>query len=305
MGEEIRALILLAVLVVGNTTTLVAGEVATTAERTAHWQARQEDALARLARTSDDAVAWTDLGEAALMLGDAATAGSALTQAAAIRSPDARGRFLSGCLALKERRFDEAETEFTAAVTLQPEFTEARFFLGRACRYGKKLEAALDHFTAVLAARPDYVNARTYRIRVLQDLQRSAERDQEIAALHALRAAGHPALLQASAFRRDRIVVPGGAAAVLERFAGEPVRWRAITAAGGIHRELVVCRDGAGWMLAAVTDAGGVRLAGWEICPDYDVVRPQISTLLSASWPPTGERVAVDLGSDTDLDVGQ
>jgi len=297
MGEKALALILLAALLSG-------GEVGGASDD--HWRARQEDALTRVSSDANDANAWTDLGEAALMRGDAATAASALTQASSLRPDDRRERFLSGCLALKDRRHDDARTAFTRAVELDPSFVEARFFLGRSCRYLGQLEEALSHFAAVVVAQPDYVAARTYRIRVLQDLGRSAERDAEISAVHALRREGRIATLNAaSAFRRDRIVVPGGTAMVLERFSGEPVRWRAITAAGGVRRELIACRDGDGWMLAAVTDSGCVRLAQWANLPAYDLLRPRLEELLSGTWPPPGEPVTVEVVEDLDLDAGQ
>lgn len=294
MGEKALALILCCAALLG------AGEADD------HWRQRQEAAVVRVANDANDADAWTDLAEAALMLGDGATATSALEQVASLRRDDRRERFLSGCLALKERRHNDARAAFARAVELDPSFVEARFFLGRTCRYLGRLDEALTHFAAVLVARPSYVAARTYRIRVLQDLGRNAERDAEIAALYALRQGGSvAALTAASAFRRDRIVVPGGAAAVLERFAGEPVRWRAITGAGDTRRELVVCRDGSGWMLAAVTTADVRRLSRWEVLPSYDDVRARFVELLAAPWPPTGTPVTLDLEAERDLDAGQ
>ncbi len=307
MGKKALALMLLAALLAGGES---GGSGGTThdsdkSDGAAHWRQRQEDALTRVSADANDATAWTDLAEAALMQGDGGTAASALEQAVTLRPDDPRGRFLSGCLALKERRHDNARAAFARAVELDPSFVEARFFLGRACRYLGRLDEALDHFAAVLVARPEQVSARTYRIRVLQDLGRSAERDAEIAALYVVRRDGRNAALnRASAFRRDRIVVPGGGAAVLERFAGEPVRWRAITAAEGIRRELVVCRDGDGWMLAAVSADGARRLSRWDTLPAYDDLRPRLAELLAAPWPPAGEPVTLAVDSDSDLDAG-
>jgi tetratricopeptide (TPR) repeat protein len=312
MGEKVLALTLLIALLAtqltgaesrngSGTPTLDSDALA----NAAHWRQRQEDAFTRVSANANDATAWSDLAEAALMQGDGATAASALEQATTLRPDDPRGRFLSGCLALKERRHDDARVAFARAVELDPSFVDARFFLGRACRYLGRLDEALEHFAAVLVARPEQVSARTYRIRVLQDLGRSGERDAEIAALYTLRRTGHNAALnRATAFRRDRIVVPGGAAVVLERFAGEPLLWRAITAAGGVRRELVVCRDHAGWMLAAVSVDGARCVSRWQALPAYDDVRPRLADLLAAPWPPAGEPVTLALDNDSDLDAG-
>lgn len=303
MGEKALALILLTSLSCAG---LWAAEATAGVTAEEYWRGRQEAALTQIAADANDGVAWTDLAEAALMRGDSATAGSALEQVATLRPADPRGWFLSGCLALNLRRHDEARVAFARAVELDPAFVEARFFLGRACRYLGRLEEALAHFAAVLTARPTYVAARTYRIRVLQELDRRQERDVEIAALYALRRAGGVAALQAaSAYRRDRLVLPSGAAVVLECFDGEPVRWRAIAGKDDTRREVVVCRDGNGWMLAAVTPYGGVRVAAYEALPNYDAVRTRLVGLFTAAWPPAGERVTLELRREADLDHNQ
>ena len=303
MGEKVLSLILLTSL---SGAGLWAAEETTGVTAEEHWRGRQEAAVIRITADANDGVAWTDLAEAALMRGDSATAGSALEQVSSLRPDDPRSSFLSGCLALNLRRHDEARVAFARAVELDPAFVEARFFLGRACRYLGRLEEALGHFAAVLTARPTYFAARTYRIRVLQELDRRQERDAEIAALYALRQAGGVAPLQAaSAYRRDRLVLPGGAAVVLECFDGEPVRWRAIAGKDDLRRELVVCRDAKGWMLAAVTPNGALRVAAWEVLPGYDAVRIRLVELLTAAWPPAGERVSLDLRREADLDHNQ
>lgn len=294
MGEKIIALI------------LVVAACAIAAEGDDHWPKRQEAAAARVALDPGDAEAWTDLAEAALMRGDGVTAGSALAQVATLRGEDRRERFLSGCLALHERRYADGEAAFARAVELDPSLVEARFFQGRCCRYLGRLEEALDHFAQVIAARPAHLAARTYRIRVLQDLDRRHQRDEEIAALYALRQSGSvPSLTAASAFRRDRLVIEGVGFAVFERFLHDQVRWRVVGTLHGGRREVLVCRDGDGWMLAARSDATTHRLQRWSMLPDYDQLRMiWRATLGGPSWPPPGEPVDVSLSEERPVDPG-
>ena len=100
-------------------------------------------------------------------------------------APDLAEAHASRCYSMVATdRYDEAETEFKAAIALDPQSYEAHYYVGRAYYSQGKFRQAADAFQRAGTIRPDDVTAATLRSTALKALGESAEFEQ--ARRHAL-----------------------------------------------------------------------------------------------------------------------
>ena len=142
----------------------------------------QSAAEAALARWSDDAVLWEQLGEIKQARGDFAGAAAAVQRSLDKSPGSAEGWLLYGILLAQEQKYQEAAAPFQRVFALDPQAVWARHNLALCLEKLGRRDEAVVQFKRALALKPDYGTSWLALGQLYEDMGRTNDAEQCYAA---------------------------------------------------------------------------------------------------------------------------